>query len=233
MRKMMRTIGLVLACACISLMAVPSASAASKFVAVIGDSITGGVPQGTASQSWTSLISAERDLVIRNLSSPGASLGATNQTGFYNATTINMLTQLAGFWGALDVVIIQAGTNDFGTNQNWGDTYNSAKAILNWARTNNKKVIVMDPIWRYNENVPNTQGNLLNTYRFFLATVCGEFPERCTFLHREDTILGTAAGAAYYDANEVATGTQLHPNVQGQRFLADWVKAGAAAAGVF
>lgn len=215
-------------------MAMITPAHASKSVVVIGDSILAqNVPGGVAKQGALALLTQERDVTVHNLASPGAVLGKQDSNGFYNPTTINMLTQLAGPFNVIDVVIIQAGTNDYGNSTNWGDTYNSSMAIINWARAHGKKVMLLDPIWRNGEDNLNAAGNSLNTYRYFLSLSCKSNADVCWFAHRENTIMGTGAGWQHYDANEVATGTQIHPNVQGHRYLADWIKAEAAAAGFF
>lgn len=217
-----------------ALMCLPAQAATQNWV-VIGDSIMAvGVPGGQAKNSALALVTQERDVSFKNLSSPGAALGMTDKTGYKNVTTINMLDQLDGYWGAVTGIIIQAGTNDWGRNVNYGATYDSVGAILSWARSHNKKVLMLDPIWRAGEDGLNGLGYPLNTYRFFMANQCiSNYADVCKFAHREDTIMGTSAGAAYYDATEVATNTQTHPNVQGHRYLADWIKAQAAAFGYF
>lgn len=206
---------------------------ASQTWIVIGDSILSAVPQGTASQLALNLVGAERDVIFKSIASPGAALGVTDQTGFNNATTLNAIKQISGYFGAYNGIIVQAGTNDYGRALNWGDTSNSIKAIIARAKADGKKVLVLDPIWRAGEDTANAQGNTLNTYRYFMFLACNDEPTVCFFAHRENTVMGTSAGAAYYDVNEVATGTQLHPNVTGHRKLADWIKAEAAAAGFF
>jgi hypothetical protein len=207
---------------------------ASKAVVVIGDSIMSqNVPQGVAKQHALAIVTQERDVTFKNLSSPGTSLGNNDKTGFLPATTVSTLNQLGGYYGAVDSIIIQAGTNDFTRNVPWADSYNSTVQILNWAQANGKKVLVLDMIWRAGEDTPNALGNTLNTYRYFQLVACNAYPTTCYFGHRENSILGTSAGAANYDATEVATGTQVHPNVAGHRILATWLELEAAAFGLF
>lgn len=230
---MKKTIGLMLGVCMMGLAAVANAGPATKTWIVIGDSIVSTIPQGTSKDLALSLVSNERDVIFKSLASPGAALGLTDNTGFYNTSTLNTINQLHGFWSAYDGIIIQAGTNDFGRNVPWTDTANSTKAIIAKAKAHGKKVLVLDPIWRAGEDTPNALGNTLNTYRFFMATECMNEPTVCTYAHRENTILGTSAGSALYDSAEVAPGTQLHPNVAGHRKLANWIKLEAAAAGFF
>lgn len=225
--------GLFFALGVMASMTMP-AHAATKAVVVIGDSILAqGVPQGVAKQHALAIITQERDVTFKNIASPGAALGINDKTGFLPASTVSTLNQLAGYWGAVDGIIIQAGTNDFGRNVPWADSYNSTVQILNWANANGKKVLILDPIWRAGEDTPNALGNTLNTYRYFQLVACNNYPAICRFGHRENSVLGTSAGAANYDSAEVASGTQLHPNVNGHRILATWIEAEAAALGLF
>lgn len=205
----------------------------TKTWVVIGDSILSSVPQGTAAQLALHLVSAERNVIFKNISSPAAALGITDNSGFNSANTTATLNQIAGYFAAVDGILVQAGTNDFSRNVLWEDTVASLRRILNWAKALNKKVLVLDPIWRADENVPNGANYSLNTYRFFMATVTAEYPGIAFFAHRENTPMGTSVSAANYDATEVATNKQLHPNVAGHRQLADWIKAEAATAGFF
>lgn len=227
---MKKTIGSMLG---VCMMGLASMASATQTWIVIGDSIVSNVPQGQAKDMALNLVGAERDVIFKSIASPGAAMGMTDNTGFYNTSTLNTINQLYGFWGAYDGIIIQAGTNDFGRNVPWTDTANSTKAIIAKAKAHGKKVLVLDPIWRAGEDTPNTLGNTLNTYRFFMATECMNEPTVCKFAHRENTVMGTSAGSAYYDSAEVAAGTQLHPNVAGHCKLATWIKLEAAAAGFF
>jgi lysophospholipase L1-like esterase len=129
---------------------------------------------------------------------------------------------------------VQAGTNDFGRAVPWEDTVASLRRILSYANATGKKVLVLEPIWRANENTPNSLGHTLNTYRFMIASVCkDEYPKICHFAPRGKTIMGTKSGAAYFDSTEISQGKQLHPNAMGHRKLADWIKSEAAAAKFF
>lgn len=218
----------------VALLAAVSSQAATQTWIVIGDSILSSVPQGTASQMALNLVSNERDVIFKSIASPGAALGIADNTGFNSTSTTATLDHIAGAWLAYNGILIQAGVNDYNRNVTWQAMVDSLRRIMNHARALNKKVLVLDPIWRAGEDVPNGAGNTLNTYRFFMSVVCTqEYADICRFAHRENTVMGTSAGAANYDANEVATGTQLHPNVTGHRKLADWIKAEAAAVGFF
>lgn len=224
---------LILGFICAMALLTGGAQAATKTWIVIGDSILSGVPQGQSKDMALNLVSNERDVIFKSIASPGAALAVTDNTGFNNQTTLSVIDQIAGFWAYYDGILIQAGTNDFSRSVSWGDTYNATKAIILKAKALGKKVMILDPIWRADEDTPNAAGNVLNQYRWFMWTICGDYPDTCYFAHRGETVMGTSAGAAFYDATEVAQGKQLHPNVMGHRKLADWIKQEAAKAGFF
>lgn len=211
----------------------PVVTAAPKTCVLLGDSIMAGVSGGQVQDNAVELVSKERNIYIKNLASPGASWGLGLGWGFNIPSTVEFLRTLDGPFGYTSCYILQLGTNDFGLNVDWSVTTESAHKVLKYAKDTNKKVLMLDPIWRANEDVPNAKGNVLNATRFFLYLACNEYPGTCFFAHRGNTPMGTSAGAAHYDAGEVAAGAQLHPNVYGHRLLADWIKAEAAAAGIF
>lgn len=217
------------------LMALACAPAFSQQTwAVVGDSIMSEAMDGTAQQMATHLIQSERDVSIRNLSSPGAALGAKDSTGYNSAQFIAELTRLGGMFSAYQGLIIQAGTNDYARAIPWADTIEGLRRILSHAKATGKKAIVLDPIWRAGEELPNSLGHTLNTYRYFIALVCvNEYAGTCHYAPRSNTIMGTASGASFYGASEVAQGKQLHPSAAGHRYLADWILSEAARAGFF
>lgn len=199
--------------------------------ALIGDSISDGVGVAIPQNRFAHLLQAENDIVIKDLSSPGAALGALPSNGF-NATNIRgQLSALTGMFRQLDCIIIQAGTNDYGGNVPLEDTQSSLTRIIVWARNNGAEVLVLEPIWRANESVPNKQGRPLDHYRYGMYITCFvQNPDVCKFAFRNTTVMGTAAGAAYYAEGE---GGQLHPNDAGHRHLANWIKAQGHAVGYF
>lgn len=209
------------------------AQAAQTWI-MLGDSIGGAVANGQPSQHFAHLVAAERNIYIRNLSSAGASLGSKDHTGFNNTGTIFALSMMGGLWSAYDGIIIQAGTNDYSRNIPWQDAVTALRRIMDHARALQKKVLVLDPIWRAGEDSPNLLGNTLNAYRWNIAVTClVEYADICRFANRANTVMGTNAGSANYDPAEVAQGAQTHPNAAGHRLIADWIKAEAAAAGLF
>ena len=201
---------------------------------VIGDSIMSKAADGQAENLALHLIAAERNIAFKNIAAPGNSLGASNHTGYNNPSTLGALGIIGGMYSAYNGIIIQAGTNDFGLSIPWENTANSLRNILTHARGMQKKVIVMEPIWRSNQHVPNALGYNLDVYRFFMYLVCREeYPDICHYARKENSLLGTSAGYMLYQNSEVSSGTQLHPNVAGHRVMADWINAEAATAGFF
>lgn len=201
---------------------------------VIGDSIMSSVPGGSAQQAAPFLIQASRNVYIRNLSSPGAALGAKDATGYNSQQFISELSRIGGMFSAYDGIIIQAGTNDYGRGIPWQDTVSALRLIMSHAKGMNKKVLLLDPIWRAGEEQKNSLGHALNAYRYFMALVCvNEYKGTCHYAPRANTVMGSASGASFYASSEVSTGTQLHPNAAGQSHLAQWIISEAAAAGFF
>lgn len=207
--------------------------AGPKTYIVIGDSIMAAVADGTSSDLALQLISNERNVTFRNLSSAGAAMGVTDHTGFNNKSTIDTLSKIGGYYSAYDGIIIQTGTNDFGRDVPWENMVTGMYRVLDHAKALGKKVLILDPIWRFNENTPNGLNYTLNTYRYISFLACAQYQGTCFYAHREHSVMGTSAGAAHYGADEVAGGFQVHPNKQGHRYLADWIKAEAATFGLF
>lgn len=199
---------------------------ASQTAIVIHDSIGSVVAQGSAKELAYHLVSAERDIVFKNLSSPGSSLGHTDRTGYNNANTINAIDIIRGAWNYYDFLIIAAGTNDYMRWVQPADTVASMRRILNKVRADGKKALVMPILWRANENTPNGIGYTVTSYRYVIALTCiNEYPDVCYHAGLNNSPLMTNAGAATdYDATETAQGKQLHLNASGQRKLADYIK---------
>lgn len=209
-------------------------AAPQKNWVVIGDSIMSGVPDGSAGQLSLNLVSAERNVVFKSIASPGHALGARDHTGFNNQTTIESIKSIGGFFSDFDGILIQAGTNDFGRNIPLADTVESLNRIMAFARKNGKKVLVLDPLWRANENTKNKLGLTLHHYRYVMSSMCAvDYRDICRLASRSNTVMGSAAGAAFYDHREVRGNVQLHPNAAGNRHMANWIKQAAAAARFF
>lgn len=214
----------------LTIIATPAMSATKTWV-VIGDSIMSMVADGQAKDHALTLVSNERDVMFRSLSSPGASTGLAPNLGFNSTLVTSEMDSLRGIFNAVDGIIIQVGTNDFGANVTWTDEVASLNRILQYARTNNKKVLMLDIIWRWNEATPNSTGWALWNYRVARAMVCSSWSDVCTYAARPAAF--DAPSTTLFTASDVATGTQLHPNVAGQRIYANWIESAASAAGLF
>lgn len=204
----------------------------SKTWIVIGDSIMSFVADGVSRQHALTLVQNERDVIFKNIGSPGATMGATDGTGFNSDQVLDTINRISGFFGSWDGVIVQAGTNDHAAGKSLDDVSNSLRRILGHVRAKGKKALVLDLIWRAGENDQNSTGNNLHMYRLCMAIVAKyEFPDCCTFISRTGTPLDVQSDN--YAAAEVAAGKQLHPNATGHRIMADWIKTAAATAGYF
>lgn len=199
---------------------------ASQTWIVVHDSIGSGVSQGTSSQLAYHLVAEERDIVFKNISSPGSSLGHTDRTGYNSARTNNAIDLIRGAWNFYDGVIIAAGTNDYTRWVQPDDTVAGLRRILNKVRADGKKALVIPILWRANEDVPNGAGFTVTSYRYVIALTCiNEYPDVCYHAGLNNSPLMTSAGAATdYDATETAQGKQLHLNASGHRKLADYIK---------
>lgn len=225
------------ALALLALLLAGSVNAAPTCV-LIGDSIMSAVfpstvngPQGSVQQSAPHIIQNEGDVYIRNISSPGAALGASDFTGFGNVKpTIDMIS---GVFKHYDCIIVQAGTNDFGRSIHPDVMSSSLNTILSTAKAAGKKVLVVDLTYRHNENTPNTAGFNLHTYRMNRAILCmGYYPDICTYANRTGGVFDTY-DPTLYDAKEVADGKALHLNAKGNREYANWVISVAKQNNVF
>lgn len=221
---------------------VSSQAFAMKTCILMGDSImsavspsTIGGTSGTSKQLAASLLMNERNVSIRNISSPGIAIGINDNTGFGPKKKIDdTLGTIGGAWSAYDCIIIQAGTNDFGRNVKWESTVTNLRYVLAHAKAMKKKVLIMEPIWRRNQDVKNAVGNTLDTYRYFMYLVCmQEYANTCYYESRSSSALADAKASKYFDANEVKTKGELHLNAAGHRAWADWVKLAASKYGIF
>jgi lysophospholipase L1-like esterase len=215
---------------------------AMKTCILMGDSImssvspsTVGGPLGSSNQLAASLLMNERNVSIRNVSSPGIAIGINDYSGWGPKQKINdMLGTIGGAWSAYDCIIIQAGTNDFTRDVKWENTVTNLRIVLTHAKAMKKKVLIMEPIWRRDQNIKNKVGNTLDTYRFFMYIVCmQEYANTCYYESRSSSALADAKASQYFDANEVKAKKELHLNAAGHRVWTDWVKLAASKYGIF
>jgi hypothetical protein len=214
------------------LLSIDGAVAHQKTWIVIGDSIMSWAADGEAKDLALHIVATERNVLIKNISSPGASLGRETSFGFNNTNTIATLDEICGFFSYCDGILVQAGFNDYRQSVDLQQTEASLLRILAYARSHGKKVIVTDIIWSIIENEPNDLGYTVTKYREVRTASCTVYSDICTYAPRTETSLGSPS-TTLYDAAEVASGKQVHPNVAGHRAFADWLETIAAKAGLF
>lgn len=207
------------------------ASEAQKTYVVIGDSIMSLVGDGQSKDHALTLVASERDVMFKNISSPGASLGGVPPFGFNSALVTSELTSLLGVLDYFDGIIVQAGVNDFSGNMPWSTNAESLNRILDYARAHNKKVLMLDLLWMWNEANPNSTGWILLNYRIARSMVCASYPDVCVFAPRPAEF--DRPSTTLFAAADVDAGKQLHPNVIGHRIYANWLASVAASAGLF
>jgi lysophospholipase L1-like esterase len=203
---------------------------------IMGDSIMSAVspakvdgPSGLSSHMTANLLMNEKNISIRNISSPGNSIGHSDSTGFGNTASVTQsLDRIAGFFSFYNGIIIQAGTNDYGRSVSLSTFNKSLEGILSYAKARNKKVLLMEPIWRRNEGVKNKEGLVLSDYSKAMQSLCYKYNTICHFAERKNSKLATINSSGYFDANEVKAKGELHLNAFGHRAYADWIKLEAA-----
>jgi hypothetical protein len=89
--------------------------AASTWI-VVHDSIMEGPAGGVESGNALHLVAEERNVCFKKIGSSGAALGATDFTGFNNDDILPTIDRIGGAFSAYKGIIIQAGTNDFGSS---------------------------------------------------------------------------------------------------------------------
>ncbi len=189
---------------------------------MVGDSIMSNVfDGGKVSDSAPWIISAERNVDIRNLSAPSNSLGSADFSGYNNPDIQTTYSIIGGAYSKFDYFIVQAGSNDWGRSINPDLTVEAARKIMSYSRYLNKKVLLVDAIYRGNEDVPNNIGLTLNYYRYMLYSVCRqENPDICRFANRQD--FDGKNHPEYYTVSEAVP---IHLNKAGHAAWARWVGA--------
>src|SRR5262249_38649 len=140
--------------AALALLWAGAVNAGQKTWIVVGDSIMSKAADGQAKDFVLHLITGERNVLFRNISSPGASLGSKDFTGFNNPSTIATFDEICGALSYCDGILIQAGANDFHASIDITETEASIRRILAYVRSHGKKAIVTDLFWFAKENVP-------------------------------------------------------------------------------
>jgi lysophospholipase L1-like esterase len=230
--RAMRTFGIILATAL--LLASPAWASRQTTCILLGDSIDSYAVDGRASDIAAHLIEAERNVVIRNLSSPGASLGGGDPYGFNSPNVVETLDRLCGFFRYCDCVIIAAGSNDFGTaSVSWAGVEQSVTRILDWAQERRRKVLMLDLIWRanYENGAQNHMGLTWAQFRAARGALCAERARVCTFTPRPQAF--NVATPSLFGADEQQSGGLTHLNAAGHRIRATWIEEAADSAALF
>lgn len=199
---------------------------------VLGDSFesNGGVANVTAAQVDIHLVERERNVQMRNISSAGAMMGAPWPNGYRGATyTYAILDHVCGAMSQCAGVLVQAGINDFSfPGVSWANVADSMNDVMVWARSRGKKVIVLDLAWGGSlETAPaNHMGYTFADYRLARAVTCALNPDVCYYFPRNPAL-------NVYNPSYYVSASDPHPTAAGHRARADWIKAGAAFAGLF
>lgn len=195
-----------------------------SIMSTVYPSVVGG-PQGKAIELTATRVTLQSDIIIRNLSSPGHALGGPGHS-FSNG--VELMREMGGLFSSYNGTIVQALTNDFGLSVPVAETKKSLNAIILESRRLKRPVIVMDAIWRWNEETPNKQGLTLESYRNAARDTCNLYPGTCYFFSREGTVFNSASAIKLYTPNETSKGIALHLNAEGHRRYADWMILQAA-----
>lgn len=208
---------------------------------LMGDSIMSAVspsvvdgPSGTSKQLAANLLMNNKNVSIRNISSPGNSIGHSDFTGFGNTLSVTQsLDRIGGFFGFYNGIIIQAGTNDFGRSVDLPTFKKSLEGILKHAKTRNKKVLLMEPIYRADQNVKNKVGLVLKDYSNAMKNLCTTYNTHCYFSDMSEEFFNQYSFKSHYDANEVKVGKALHLNASGHERYYRWIEFEASRAKFF
>lgn len=211
-----------LAAITLTLMFSASVFAEYQKAVMIGDSIMSNVfDGGRVSDSATWVMSAERNIDIRNLSAPSNSLGSVDISGYNGPDIQNTYSIVGGIYSKFDYFIVQAGSNDWGRSINPTLTMEALRKVMSYSRYLNKKVLVVDPIYRGNEDTQNGLGLTMNYYRYMIHYVCRqENPDICRFASRSG--FDGQNHPEYYASTEAIP---IHLNKIGHAAWAKWVGA--------
>lgn len=189
----------------------------------IGDSLDSFVYEGHADDLAVDLITHEHNVVIRNLSSPGTTLGLTNGFGFNTDWTTQAFGQICGGFKYCQGIVITAGVNDYGVEGvTWAMVEASLVRMLDWAQAQDVKVLMADLIWSTaaETNASPNMGLSWAEYRAHRAAVCARYSV-CRFAPRPPEF--DTEHPDLYAATEREAGALVHLNPAGQRVRADWL----------
>ena len=194
----------------------------------MGDSITAGVG-ATSGQLYWNKLKTKLDLAsVTGMGVGGSCLSVTSNYGTQNSP----ISQRWNTIPSSDLIVIFAGTNDYGHDTPMG-TINDATDISFYGALNviisglmstypSKRIVFMTPLHRYNfggltyDYSPNGAGNTLKDYVDAIKAACERYgiPVIDTF-----SISGLNPVIANIETNYMPDG--LHPNDNGHTLIAD------------
>jgi hypothetical protein len=118
------------------------------------------------------IVQQQTDVVVHNLGSPGGKVvGDATLPGA--ESLISTAKFIKGQFGAQSVVIT-IGSNDFGLNTPLA-TYKAAyKKLVTDLKALGLPVMCVAPVWRYDQDIPNQQGLVLQNYIAATQQACAE-----------------------------------------------------------
>jgi hypothetical protein len=190
---------------------------------LIGDSIMSNVTEsnsnivGLSRNLAAHLVEEKANVVIHNLSSPGARMADGGIKGFGFVNYKNSINHVSGYFGVKGI-IITLGTNDWGYSTP-GEYFTAYLSVIKHAKSLGLKVVCVSPIWRADENSfkqPKGDKPLqLWVYRLVTMWACEQ------------------GGGVYIDGREApVVGLQffgdksnfgLHLNTYGHLVFSDWL----------
>lgn len=154
---------------------------------------------------------------LLGLGEPGRGVTITSETYF---TPNNITARLAELDpSTTDGIVIFAGTNDWshGNEISYQNFIDGVKAALDYCQTNltNIPVVVMTPIHRVNDTVPNsTTGKTLKEYAETIKDICMDYGVICIDTMEMSGAHPDNAGnrSVFFDRDDSDTNDGLHPN---------------------
>ena len=141
----------------------------------LGDSITEGHGCSSVEKQFTSLIAAQYGAVTRSYGIGGTRLAKQTKPSDNPRHDLDFPSRVAEMDPDADLIVVFGGTNDFGHgdapfgefSDRTADTFCGALHVLYTAlleKYPDKQIMVMTPLHRSSENIPNMHGKILAEY---------------------------------------------------------------------
>ena len=141
----------------------------------LGDSITEGHGCSSVEKQFTSLIAAQYGAVTRCYGIGGTRLAKQTKPSDNPRHDLDFPSRVAEMDPDADLIVVFGGTNDFGHgdapfgefSDRTADTFCGALHVLYTAlleKYPDKQIMVMTPLHRFSENIPNMHGKILAEY---------------------------------------------------------------------